>query len=115
MARLLADEDFNQKVVVELRQLGHDVVTVQELGPGYRGIQDPDVLALAIRLGRAVLTHNRRHFIRLHQQVRPHFGILVCTRDDANVAALAARIHQAIVTQPSLADRLTRVNRPTSP
>ena len=32
MSRLLADEDFPLPTVQELRRLGHDVVTVQELG-----------------------------------------------------------------------------------
>lgn len=36
MARLYADEDFDYPVVEELRQLGHDVLTVPEAGPGRR-------------------------------------------------------------------------------
>ena len=32
MASFYADEDFDYPVVVELRQLGHDVLTVQEAG-----------------------------------------------------------------------------------
>jgi hypothetical protein len=82
---------------------------------GHQSMHDPDVLAAAIHLGRALLTHNRRHFIRLHRQIRPHCGILVYTRDDANVIALAARIDQAIASLPNVSDLLIRVNRPSSP
>ena len=69
---LYADEDFSFPVVEELRQLGHDVVTAQE--DGRTGAPDPDILARAHRLGRAVLTYNRRHFERLHRQGADHSG-----------------------------------------
>jgi hypothetical protein len=58
-----------------------------------------------------VLTFNRRHFIGLHALGSPHRGIIVCTRDDHS-AALAARIHQAILLVPSLDNQLLRVTRP---
>jgi len=53
------------------------------------------VLAFAISQKRAVITFDRRHFIRLHQQVQTHSGIIVCT-DDRDWIALAARVHQAL-------------------
>jgi hypothetical protein len=61
-----------------------------------------------------MLTFNRRHFIRLHQQGISHFGVIVCTRDP-DVVALAHRIHQAIVGCADLKNQLIRVNRPPSP
>ncbi len=48
MARLYADEDFPFPVVVGLRSLGHDVLTIQEDGKANRGIPDEDVLSVAI-------------------------------------------------------------------
>ena len=66
-------------MVDELRRMGHDVLTALEAGQANRGIPDPDVLAFAIGVGRAVLTLNRRHFARLHRQVNFHCGIVVCT------------------------------------
>jgi Domain of unknown function (DUF5615) len=59
---LYADEDFSFPVVLELRRLGHDVVTAQE--DGRTSTPDADILARAHALGRAVLTYNRRHFER---------------------------------------------------
>jgi len=114
MARLYADEDFAAEVVEQLRKIGHDVLTVQEAGQGGQGIDDPDVLAFAIAQNRAVLTCNRWDYIRLHTRVRPHAGIIVCTRDD-DFAALAARIDQAIKACPSLDNQLLRINRPQTP
>jgi hypothetical protein len=114
MARLYADEDFSEPAVEELRKFGHDLLTVRQAGKGGQGIDDPDVLAFAILLGRAVLTCNRWDYIRLHTRVRPHSGIIVCTRDD-DALALAVRIHQAIVNCPILDNQLLRINLPATP
>jgi predicted nuclease of predicted toxin-antitoxin system len=112
MASFYADEDFDYPVVVELRQIGHDVLTVQEAGQ--KGQKDPVVLAFASAQGRAVLTYNRRHFIRLHRQTPSHGGIVICTRDK-DFVALAGRIHQAVAKSPSLANQLLRIYRPSVP
>lgn len=112
MARFYADEEFPLPVVQELRRLGHDVVTVQEAG--HAGRSDADVLAVANSLNRAVLTRNRRHFIRLHASSQPHAGIVVCT-DDNDFTGQAQRIHVAITPLPTLADQLVRITRPHRP
>jgi hypothetical protein len=114
MARLYADEDFDRSVVDQLRKFGHDVVTARKAGHAGQGILDPDVLAFAISQSRAVLTFNRRHFIRLHAIVRTHRGIIVCTRDQ-DATPLAGRIHQAILNSPSLDNQLIRIVRPGPP
>jgi len=92
--QLYADEDFPLAVVEELRRLGHDVLTVQE--DGRRKKPDPDVLARAHALGRAVLTHNRRHFERLHKQGAAHSGILSAKQWPNYHIALATRIDAAL-------------------
>ncbi|MGE3803107.1 MAG: DUF5615 family PIN-like protein [Gemmataceae bacterium] len=68
MAQLYSNENFPLPVVEELRARGHDVVTIQQRGRGNESISDPEVLELAHLEGRAVLTLNRRDFIRLHNQ-----------------------------------------------
>ncbi len=113
MARLYADEDFSNPVIQRLRQLGHDILTAHEAGQASQGIEDAAVLAFATAAGRAVLTFNRRHFIRLHDGVSSHAGIIACTRDD-DVVALAKRIHQQLQGTPILLNQLLRVNRPSS-
>jgi prophage DNA circulation protein len=112
VARLYADEDFHFGVVERLRNLGHDVVTVQ--GAGRSGSSDPQVLGDATADNRAVLTFNRRDFARLHQQSAAHAGIISCTRDD-DLDALAARIDKAIAATGALAGQHLRVNRPPPP
>jgi Domain of unknown function (DUF5615) len=114
MAGLYADEDFDLRVVLQLRTLGHDVLTVQEAGQGNQGIGDADVLAFAISQARALLTFNRRDFIRLHRWTGRHRGILVCTRD-SDPSALASRIDREILACPSLQDQLIRIYRSQPP
>lgn len=110
MARLYGDENFPLPVVLALRELGHDVLTIQDNGQGGDAVPDAEVLAYATSLGRAVLTLNRRDFIRLHQQSAGHAGIVVCTFD-LDFAGQAERIHRAIVREGNLGGRLIRVNR----
>ena|SRR5207245_8767212 len=114
MAKLYADENFDKRVVVELRNLGHDVVRAPEVGQAGLAIPDPAVLAFAVANDRAVLTFNRRHFIKLHSRIQPHKGIIICTQD-RDFAALAARIHLAIARYTSLDSQLLRIYRPATP
>jgi hypothetical protein len=74
---------------------------------------DEAVLALATAEARAVLTINRKHFLRLHRQAASHAGIIVCTLD-LDFPGQARRIHEAIGTLPALAGQLLRVNRPAA-
>lgn len=112
MASLYADENFPFQVVVELRNLGHDVRTAQEAGHANQGLDDDVVLRHAMSDQRAVLTHNRRHFIRLHKRSADHFGIVVCT-EDHDFVALARRIHQAVSVETALEKKLLRINKPS--
>lgn len=113
MARLYANENFPYQVVAALRTLGHDILTVQEAGNAGQSISDEAVLDFAVQHNRAVVTINRRDFIRLHRQQPHHAGIIVCTQD-ADIEGQAERIHQAINSTETLTGQLLRVNRPQS-
>lgn len=110
MAQLYSNENFPIPVVVELRALGHDVVSIQERGHAGNRVPDPTVLAMATSEGRAVLTLNRKDFIRLHAASQQHAGIIVCTVDP-DFTGQATRIHAAVTTAGELTGRLIRVNR----
>lgn len=112
MALLYADEGFPKIVTEQLRQLGHEVLTVQESGQANQRIPDDQVIAFATSQGRAVLTVNRDDFIRLHRLSSDHAGIIVCT-EDLDRQRLAARIHEVIMAEESLFGRLIRINRPS--
>jgi predicted nuclease of predicted toxin-antitoxin system len=111
MARLYTNENFPLQGAQELRRLGHDVLTVQEAGKALQAISDEDVLAFAKAQERAVVSLNRKHFVRLHQTRQDHAGIVVCTFDP-DFATQALRIHQGLREQEPIAGKLIRVNRP---
>lgn len=110
MAKLYADEQFPRKSTERLRELEHDVLTVQEAGQGNQAIPDDEVLAFATAEERAVVTLNRRDFIQLHRHNADHAGIVVC-KDDADKIRLAERVDQAVALEEPLAGKLVRVNR----
>lgn len=111
MARLYSNENFPLPVVTALRSLGHDVLTTLEAGMSGQAVPDDEVLSFATTEGRALLTLNRRHFVRLHTTGVMHAGIIACTFDPDFVAQ-ANRIDQAIRGTPDLTVQLIRVNRP---
>jgi hypothetical protein len=112
VARLYGNENFPLPVVERLRQLGHDVLTIQETGKAGQAVRDEDVLEYAVADDRALLTLNRKHFIRLHGERPEHAGIIVCTVD-SDFLGHAARIHAAVEAAQQLRGRLIRVNRPS--
>ncbi len=97
-------------MVLALRDLGHDVLTVSETGKAEQAWPDEDVLEYSSQDDRALLTFNRKHFVRLHN-VQVHTGIIACTFDP-NFISLAQRIHELIRDKANLAGHLFRVNRP---
>lgn len=111
MARFYTNENFPRPAAEELRRLGHDVLTVQEAGFSGRSVPDAQVLDFARDQERAVITLNRKHFLRLHQERPDHCGIIVCTFDP-DFPGQAQRIHEVLKDEKALAGMLFRVNRP---
>jgi hypothetical protein len=110
VAHLFSDENFPHPVVERLRELGHIVTTLQDQGKASISLPDPDVLLLASEAQSALLTLNRRHFIRLHRQHPEHCGIIVCTVNP-DFDTLAQQIDQEIGRAGSLTGKLLRINR----
>ena len=111
MARLYSNENFPLPVVERLRQLGHDVLTVQQTGKAGQAWPDEAVLSFALSEDRILLTLNRRHFLRLHSAGTPHAGVIACTVD-ADFSGQAERIHHAISERVNWSEQLVRINRP---
>jgi hypothetical protein len=114
VALLYADENFSFTVIVILRASGHDVLAARDDGRANQGIPDPQVLARATKLGRAVITFNRRHYVRLHRADPNHAGVVAVT-DDRDVPALAARILAALAGVTDLTGQLVTVDKPALP
>lgn len=98
-------------MIKELRQLGYDVLTIQETGKAEQSLADEKVLAFASKENRLLLTLNRKHFIRLHKEQPDHAGIIVCSFDPDFISQ-AHRIHAAIESQSQFSGKLLRINRP---
>ena len=113
MARFYSNENIPLQVVRALRASGHDVLTSLEAGNANASIPDHEVLAFATSQRRILLSHNRRHFVRLHELVSgDHCGMVVCTFDP-DAVGLAQRIHDALPDNGEIVGRLLRVNRPS--
>ncbi len=96
---------------MELRLLGHDVLTSLEAGRANAAVPDSEVLEFAAAEGRILLSYNRRHFRQLHQSWDTgNAGIVLCTFD-RDFCGLARRIHAAVENAPGLKNQLIPVNR----
>lgn len=110
MADLYADENFPLPVVVNLRKLGHDVLTMLEDGRANLRIPDDEVLQISTSYQRALLTTNRKDFIQLHERNSEHAGIIVCTFDPDFVGQ-ARRIDEVVAGYNNLKRELIRIYR----
>jgi hypothetical protein len=108
MGRFFADEDFSAPVIDSLRRLGHDVLTVGDIGRANQRWPDDAVFFYAVAQRRALLTKNRRHFYKLHRNYPAHHGIIACT-EDPDFEGQARRISQAIASVPSITGQFIRV------
>lgn len=108
--RFYLNENFPLMVVKYLRDLGHDVLTTLDAGQANQGIPDDEVLAYSVENKRAVITLNRKDFIKLHKQNNEHCGIVVC-KVDSDYKEMAKRIHKELESLEEM-DRLwIRINR----
>jgi predicted nuclease of predicted toxin-antitoxin system len=114
MSRFYADEQFPRATTNYLRLLGHDILTVQEAGNANQKIPDDQVLAYATADDRAILTINRKDFIRLHKQQSDHSGIIACT-ENRDYQRLAVKIDEAVSGIESLTGKLIRITRDVKP
>jgi hypothetical protein len=67
VARFYSNENVALQVVIELRRLGHDVLTSLDFGRANAAVPDSEVLASAVAEDRILLSNNRRHFLNLHR------------------------------------------------
>jgi hypothetical protein len=82
------------------------------LGKANSAVPDDEALAFAAAQHRILITHNRRHFLRLHQhRSKDHAGIVACTFDP-DFCGQAQRIDAAVATNSEMTNKLIRVNRP---
>jgi hypothetical protein len=110
MAFFYTNENFPLKLVLLLREMGHDVLTSHEAGNANQRIPDLDVLEFSAKSGRILLTLNRRDFIALHQEMPTHAGLIVCTQNP-DLREQAGQIHIMVQKTGDLTGKLVRINR----
>jgi len=80
--RFFTDEDIYRATTLSLRSAGFDVVSTPE--SGRLGESDESQLQWASSEGRAIITFNVAHFVRLHtewmHQARNHAGVIVSSQ-----------------------------------
>jgi predicted nuclease of predicted toxin-antitoxin system len=91
--RLLLDEMYSPEIARQLRQRGHDVVSVKER-TDLVALGDREILARATAEGRAILTNDPGGFVPLFHEVVAHgdetLGILLT--DDRSMPPSASTI-----------------------
>ena len=78
--KLLLDEHYPPILAKQLRDRGHDALSVQEEAD-LRGTTDPDLFAEAQRRNRALVTENVADYVRLDAEYRTrrqaHWGLIL--------------------------------------
>jgi hypothetical protein len=106
--RLFLDEDVSPLLASLLRDDGFDVLTTMDAGRAHQRMPDEDQLAYAASLGRAICTHNIRHYsplaVRWAELGREHAGIILAHQ--LPPGELAARFRALVSRYP---DGMTNV------
>lgn len=110
-ASIYLDECVDHGLVPLLQRRGVRVTTAQAAGA--LGLDDEAQLELATRLGLAILSHNHRHFQRLHAAFesagKPHAGIV--SIPDSGLARLEVRAAMMLDWLDGLPDMRSRLCR----
>ena len=104
------DEDFLDHLTRKLlREGGADCLSTEEAGR--RGSPDPSQLDFASKMGRAIVTFNRKDYARLHKEWtaagREHAGIIIVNHQQINRVLLARKLLQLSATYSGVEMRNT--------
>lgn len=105
---VVVDEDYPLPVAEALRSRGFDVLAAVEMPP--RGLADDEQLRRAARMGRVLVSHNRRDFVRVARDFRrrgeAHAGVVLLPRDvsEARLLLRTAMLldWRAVLAEPRL-------------
>lgn len=88
--RFLLDQNADRRLAPYLRSLGHDVTVVAVDYPP--GLSDADVLAIAHREGRIIITNDRDFGDLVFRQQAPHAGVIYFRLDSPTFAGKRDRL-----------------------
>ena len=96
--RLLADENIDASVVASLRAHGHDVESIRDTSPG---VTDAEVIRMALRTKRIIVTHDRDFGNVMRYPVGTHHGVLLLRCRNQSPVHIATVLGNALRTVPS--------------
>lgn len=91
--KFVVDESTGQSVVDELRRLGHDVTSVQEIFPG---LDDPPILDIAVNEDRIVITNDKDFGELVYRSGLPHAGVVLFRLQDESAANRVRMMREAL-------------------
>lgn len=102
--RLLLDQNFDRRLLLPLRQAGHNVTVVSINYPP--GIPDREVVVIAQREGCLLLTHDRDFGELIIREQLPHAGVIYLRLRRTTAQAKLERLTQVLT---DYADQLSRL------
>ncbi len=112
------DEDVGLTIADGLKEDGHDVVLAVEHGhrSAAHGWDDKSQLLYASGHGRVLVTHNRRHFRKLHARFQrkgmAHAGIILLTSNAKPERIAAGLRRELLAIRGSLSNQVLLVQAP---
>jgi predicted nuclease of predicted toxin-antitoxin system len=108
--RFLLDESADARIRSHLQSLGHDVVGIAREYPA--GLSDRDVLAIAYRTSRIVITRDRDFGELVFVRKQPHAGVIYLRLGSSPpLATIAARLAQVFSEHAHELDRFLVVTQ----
>ena len=107
--RFLLDQNADARLIPHLRVLGHDVIRIgKDFLPG---LPDPQVLAIAYREGRILITEDRDfgEIVFVHRQ--PHAGVIYLRLGAADLPTKIARLDHVLAHHAAELHRFLTVGR----
>src|SRR3712207_4021003 len=92
--RFLLDENIDLRLDDVLAELGHDATAIARDYPA--SLEDTDVLALAVREGRILITNDQDFGALVVREGRPHTGVILFRVRPATFAAQRDRLVQVL-------------------
>jgi len=96
--KFLLDESVDVRVAPHLSRLGHDVTSIVE--DYQRSLPDPDVLAIAYREARIVITNDRDFGDLVFHHHHPHAGVIYLRLGTYEIGAIIARLLHVLERYP---------------
>lgn len=106
--RLLLDQNIDRRFVAHLRAQGHDVTRVARDYPA--GILDPDILAIALREERVLITNDTDFGELVIREHRAHAGVILLRLKVPDFATMRERLDRVLTDYAGQLDQLLVVS-----